>query len=279
MHRVSSQNSARRRFRACLLAGVATVSLLSTALPRAGVAAAGLLPHVAYYNLTKKRADQSSGIAAVKGRMQIRFNIFCDGFEVDQYLGFRVMSNDASQLEHLAYLSSFEDVDGRKFKFDARAYEDRRLAEELGGIASLKEAGPGETRYTRPAPLTETLPENTLFPVKHLQAIIEAARAGRRSLRSTVFDGSSKDNPYEISTFIGPGSRSGDADVGALRGRTFWPVRLAYYKVGTVTLSPEFEMSAHIYDNGVIGDMVYDYGNFAINVTLEQIETLNKPDC
>ena len=38
-------------------------------------------------------------------------------------------------------------------------------------------------------------------------------------------------------------------------------------------------MSAEVFDNGVIGNMIYDYGNFAIDVTLKELEPLPKPEC
>lgn len=255
--------------------------VLALTVPESADSAPGIvpLPHVAHYSLSRNHAQPDSGVAAVKGMMEVRLEVFCDGYRIDQYLGFHVLGDDGTRFEHLAYLSSFEDASGREFFFEARTFENRQLTEELAGKATLEPSGSGEVRYTRPETVTETLPKGTVFPVKHLELIIEAARKGQNSLRHTVFDGSTKENPFEVSTFIGAASEGESKNIAALSGATYWPARLAYFKIGALSLAPEFEMSAEIFDNGVIGNMIYDYGNFAIDVTLEEVEALQKPEC
>jgi len=238
-----------------------------------------LLPHVARYSLSRNFADPDSGVAAVKGMMEVRLEISCDGYRIEQYLGFHVLGDDESQLEHLAYLSSFEDRPGKEFYFEARTFENRRLTEELAGKVRIENSGAGEIRYSRPETVTEALPKKTVFPIKHLELIIEAAQKGEKSVRHTVFDGTTRENPFEISTFIGSAGGGESKDIALLSSSKFWPVRLAYFKLGSVSLAPEFEMSAEVFENGIIGNMIYDYGNFAIDVILEEVEALQQPDC
>ncbi len=260
---------------------ILAVLVLALSVPRFADSASGLvmIPHVARYSLSRNFADPDSGVAAVKGIMEVRLEISCDGYRVDQYLGFHVLGDDESQFEHLAYLSSFEDRSGKQFYFEARTFENRRLTEELAGKVTIEESGLGEIRYSRPETVTEALPKKTVFPIKHLELIIEAALKGEKSARHTVFDGSTRENPYEVSTFIGAVGDGKIKNIALLSGSAFWPVRLAYFKVGSVALAPEFEMSAEVFDNGVIGNMIYDYGNFAIDVTLQEVEALKKPEC
>ncbi len=255
--------------------------ILALSVPRSVGSAPGmsLLPHVARYSLSRNFADPDSGVAAVKGMMEMRLEISCDGYKIDQYLGFHVLGDDESQFEHLAYLSSFEDAPGKEFYFQARTFENRRLTEELAGKVRIEDSGSGEIRYSRPEKVTEALPKNTVLPIKHLKLIIEAALNGEKNVRHTVFDGSTRENPFEISTFIGGASDGESKNIPLLNDSTFWPVRLAYFKPGSVSLAPEFEMSAEVFENGVIGDMIFDYGNFAIDVTLEEVEALKQPEC
>lgn len=269
------------RGRRSLSLSVVAMLILALGVPRSvdSVPGMALLPHVARYSLSRNFADPESGVAAVKGMMEVRLEISCDGYKIDQYLGFHVLGDDESQFEQLAYLSSFEDTSGKEFYFQARTFENRRLTEELAGIARIEDSGSGEVRYSRPESVTEAFPEKTLFPIKHLKLIIEAALNGEQSVRNTVFDGSTRENPFEISTFIGAASDGDRKNMDILSGSTFWPVRLAYFKPGSVSLGSEFEMSAEVFENGVIGDMIYDYGNFAIDVTLEEVEALKQPDC
>lgn len=281
LNKTKSQKPQRMRpfFSPLLL--VLTLTLLSFSVPKSAISAPGmaLLPHVARYSLSRNYADRDSGVAAVKGLMEVRLEISCDGYKIDQYLGFHVLGDDETQLEHLAYLSSFEDKPGREFYFEARTFENRRLSEELAGKVTIDDSGSGQIRYTRPEPVTEALPNKTIFPIKHLELIIQAALEGKKSVRHTVFDGSTRENPFEVSTFIGAKSEGKSKKIASLKGSKFWPVRLAYFKVGSVSLAPEFEMSAEVFENGVIGNMIYDYGNFAIDVTLKELEPLPKPEC
>lgn len=269
---------AARRLRACFAGAVAAVLLAGppVSLAESGV---NLLPHVARYKLTRHHADPDSGIAAVNGSMEVRFEISCDGFRLEQYLGFRLLSDEEIQLEHLAYISSFEDSDGRGFWFNTKTYENRKLTEEIGGRATLEDSGGGNARYSLPGKAVEALPNGTLFPIRHLKAIISAAKDGQKSVRHTVFDGSTLENPFEVSTFIGSGNQQSEKQFGALQGERHWPVRLAYFAVGAVNPTPRFQMSANLYENGVIGNMIYDYGNFAIGVELDEVDALPKPGC
>ncbi len=273
----------RRHLRSSKLSAILILLLAALALnvPSTAESAPGmvLLPHVARYSLSRNFADPDSGVAAVKGMMEVRLEVSCDGYRIDQYLGFHVLGDDETQFEHLAYLSSFEDTPGREFYFEARTFENRQLTEELAGKVTIDESGSGEIRYSRPENVTEALPKKTIFPIKHLELIIEAARKGEKSVRHTVFDGSTRENPFEVSTFIGTPGNGDNKNIALLSGSTFWPVRLAYFKVGSISLAPEFEMSAEVFENGVVGNMIYDYGNFAIDVTLQEVEALAKPEC
>ena len=281
---VASSSASRGRCRtpygSYLLALLMPVLLLAASAYQAEAApGVGLVPHVAHYRLSRHHAEPDSGIIAVSGRMEVRVEVSCDGFKIDQYLGFHIMSDDESQLEHLAYLSSFEDADGGAFWFNTRTYENRILVEDIAGVARVPATGPGETGYTRPRRADEALPEGTLFPVGHMKAIIDAARAGRKSVRHSVFDGSTLENPFEISAFIADRAVDSRDDIAAIEGVPYWPVRLAYFGIGAVDPTPQFEMSANVYENGVIGSMIYDYGNFAIDVKLEAVKKLPAPDC
>jgi len=275
--KLNSRRAARSLYALC--ASIVTAALLIGPPVSQASSGVGLLPHVARYKLSRHSANLDSGIVAVRGRMEVRFEISCDGFRVEQYLGFRILSEDENQLEHLAYISSFEDTDGHEYWCNTKTFEDRKLAEEIGGQATLEQSGGGNARYARPSKAVEPLPKGTLFPIRHLKAIIAAAKDGHKSLRHTVFDGSTRENPFEISTFIGTGSQGSEKSIGTLLKLRHWPVRLAYFAVGAVNLTPEFEMSADVYENGVIGNMIYDYGNFAIDVELDEVETLPKPEC
>jgi len=243
--------------------------------------AAGLLSHRAVYGLSKHIGSPSSDIAGVNGRLEITFEVACDGWRMEQYIGFRLYHSDGPGFEHVAHLSGWESTNGADFWFSTRSYQDRELAEELGGVARLDEPGArGESRFAKPDKQVVPLPAGTIFPAKHLAELIATAKAGKQHLTRTVFDGSTLDSPYEITAFIGAERNRGDENTPRfVSEKRSWSFRLAYFKQAAIQPSPEFELSAILYENGVAGDMIYDYGDFSIDVTLRELEILPVQEC
>ena len=267
-----------------LLVVLATILVLAGTVPGAAASqsgAPGLLSHRAVYSLSRHIRSTASDIAGVKGRLEITFEVACDGWRIEQYIGFRLYHAEGAGLEHVAQLSGWESTDGTDYWFSTRSYQDRKLLEELGGVARIDEpGGSGETRFAKPEKELRPLPTGTIFPARHLAELIEAARAGKQHLVRTVFDGSTLDSPYEITAFIGGERAPGDENVprGVSEKRS-WSFRLAYFKHAAIQPSPEFEMSAILYENGVAGDMIYDYGDFSIDVKLRELEALPAQNC
>lgn len=240
-----------------------------------------LLSHRAVYGLSKHIDSVATDIAGIKGRLELTFEVACDGWLMEQYIGFRLYHVEGTGLEHVAHLSGWESSDGTDYWFNTRSYQDRELLEELAGAAHLPGDGrSGEARFSKPEKETRPLPTGTIFPARHLADLITAARAGEHHVTRTVFDGSTLDSPYEITAFIGkeraPDARSAFEPLSKLRS---WPFRLAYFRIEAVEPSPEFEISAVLYENGVAGHMIYDYGDFAIDVKLRELESLPIKDC
>ena len=244
-------------------------------------AAPGLLSHRAVYSLSKHRGSTASDITGVNGRLEITFEVACDGWRMEQYIGFRLYDSDGGGLEHVAQLSGWELTDGARYWFSSRSYEGRKLLEELGGVSRLDEpGGSGEIRFAKPVREVRPLPAGTIFPARHLADLITAARSGKQHLTRTVFDGSTLDSPYEITAFIGTEHAPGDEEVPESVSKTrSWSFRLAYFKLAAVQPLPEFEMSAVLYENGVAGDMIYDYGDFSIDVKLRELEAFPVQEC
>ena len=262
------------------LISVGVIVLLSgTAAAQSG--APGLLSHRAVYGLSKHVGSVVSDIAGVKGRLEITFEVACDGWRMEQYIGFRIYHTEGPGFEHVAHLSGWESTNGADFWFSTRSYQDRELSEELGGVAHLDEPGAsGETRYAKPEKQVVPLPAGTIFPARHLAELIATAKAGKRHLTRIVFDGSALDSPYEVTAFIGAERAPGGEDIPTfVSDKRSWFFRLAYFKQAAIEPSPEFELSAVLYENGVAGDMIYDYGDFSIDVKLRELEILPVREC
>ncbi len=266
---------------AIVAASVALSICLAPAAKALQSSAPALLSHRAVYTLSQHVGAAGSDIAGIRGRLEIVFEVACDGWRIEQYIGFRLYHLEGPDLEHVAQLSGWESIDGADYWFSSRSYQDRELLEEIGGVARVEQDGRGaETRFAKPVKETRPLPPGTIFPARHLMELISAARSGARHLTRTVFDGSTLESPYEITAFIGREREAGGAgSPQSVSGKRSWPFRFAYFKPEAVQPSPEFELSAILYENGVAGDMIYDYGDFAIDVELAELEALPAQRC
>lgn len=273
-----------------LLESFRRLAILGTILVLSGTAssavaaqsgAPGLLSHRAVYGMSQHIGSTATDIVGVKGRLEITFEVACDGWRMEQYIGFRLYHSEGAGLEHVAHLSGWESTNGADFWFSTRSYQDRELLEELSGVSRLDGPdGSGETRFAKPQKEVRPLPAGTIFPARHLAELIATARAGEQHLTRTVFDGSTMDSPYEITAFIVRERVPGEENVPEIVSKKrSWSFRLAYFKLAALQPSPEFELSAVLYENGVAGDMVYDYGDFAIDLKLRELEPLPVPEC
>ena len=149
------------------LAVLGAILFLAGTVPGAMAAqsgAPGLLSHRAVYSLSKHVGSTASDIAGVKGRLEITFEVACDGWRMEQYIGFWLYHAEGAGLEHVAQLSGWESTDGADYWFSTRSYGDRELLEELGGVARLDEpGGSGETRFAKPAKEVRPLPAGTIY--------------------------------------------------------------------------------------------------------------------
>ncbi len=251
-------------------------ALLSTTL---AWGSEGLAPHRAQYALSQGPKQIESDITGLSGRLEISFEASCDGWHIEEFLAMRLHGPNIDDTPHLSHLEAWEARDGRSYWFATQSYQGASRIDEVGGTASIdRDAGTGQLRFSRPSEQTRPLPPETLFPARHIEALIEAGLAGERHQRSTVFDGTTEESPFEISAFIGRAEPPRDAPA-SLAGKAAWPLRLAYYALGAVDPQPEFEVSVLMYANGIAGEMLYDYGNFSMKVDLVELELLPVPEC
>ena len=265
-----------------LLIGAAIFSAVLQ--PAASVAGGTILvPHRATYEMKLGASNSGSQIVGIDGRMVLIYEASCDGWSVQQLMGYRVRRVEGPEIENAFNFSSWESHDGKAYSFSLRVHRDRELVEELRGAADLEApGGPGKAVFTKPDGQEMALPEGSIFPTEHILRLIESAQAGEGHFTRPVFDGASLDGPFEVSAFIGPETMP-EADANKARhqltSRRSWPMRLAYFKVAALEPQPDFEISVRLFDNGVADNLIFDYGDFAIGSTLQDVEELPAPDC
>ena len=264
-----------------IASGGAWVALL-IGLSQAATAQAALQPHLAAYRLGLHAKQGASALLEVRGGLVIEWRLACDGWLSRQRLGFVATTEEGPSFSHDVRFSSWEATDGSRLQYTIRSYNDDGLQEEYRGEARLEqdEAG-GLATFSAPREHEVKLPPGTVFPTDHLQRILAGASEGVRFLSHEVFDGWGFDALTQITSVIGR-----PKDIGPLAGDArrpgedrAWPVSMAYYNVENPTDTPEFEANFLLVENGVLSELVLDYGDFSLDATLEKLELLERPDC
>jgi EipB-like len=258
----------------------------------AGLAAAGeLASYRAHYGLTLASARASSGVVGAGGEMIEEWAETCDGWTEQQHFYLHLMYEDEDP-DTDAFTTYYEFVsweakDAQRYHFDMRQATSERPYHEVKGEAKLdlgSKPGGGKVQFARPEPETLSLGPGSMFPMAYLRLVIARAEAGDQLVTRDVFDGSTVDSAGQVAAAIGPPAapKAGqDEAQGAspLLNRPSWPVAFAFFPSDRGAETPDYEESVHLLDNGIMRDMTFDYGDYAVAAQLDQIEALPRPRC
>jgi len=244
-------------------------------------AAARLVPHRALYRMTLKSARSGSGVVDAAGTMRYRVVETCEAWAVDTNIRLEIDYAEGADVAIAWSFAGVESKDGLGYRFRMRHSRGGQVVESLKGEARLEGVGlGGEARFDEPSGETIALAPGTLFPTRHLAALIAAAEQGKRFFPKAVFDGASLDNPYQIAATITT-RKPAEAPpaAAALTAARVWPVRLAFFPHGSQEAAPEFELGIDYRADGVAQRIEQDYGDFAIDMVPGEIEVLERPKC
>lgn len=252
--------------------------LAGMSLPAAaGDADPVLAGHRAIYDITLSRSDPAGAVVAIRGRLAVEVLDSCDGHTTNQRFWTEMMNADGENVVSDFTLSSWEAKDGSSFRFEMKNLLNGEVSEEYAGSASVKDGEGGSARMTKPEDDTLDLPKGTTFPNQHLVQIIKKAIEGSSFASIRVFDGSGEEGTFETGAKIG---RAATPETGAdpllapLKGLRSWPVRIAFFPLKTKAEEPQYEIGFRLFENGVSGDIVLDYGEYAMKGVLRQLEML-----
>ena len=267
-----------------------------------------LTPHRALYEMNLDEVRQGGNVSSAKGVMYYRFELLCDGWEVETRVALRLGYGTGSESETVDTkwsFSSFETFDEKRLSFQVDHSQGDDLIEVYDGDAVRDvETGEGKADFYVPGGTQSALPKGTLFPAQHLVRLLETARSGGTLDRSTVFDGASIVNPYVVNTVVigrvknaplagilpqSPKSAQNNADAAkAVPAKLeavepviqpVWRFRMAYFPLDEVASLPDFELEIDYREDGVATRIEQDFGDFVLGLTPSKIETLPYPDC
>lgn len=241
--------------------------------------------HRALYRLTLASAPVSADVVSVSGELAVDWQNGCDGWTFDYRSIIDILKNEQGNLRLATSASTWESLDGLQYNFDVRHSTNDTENEKISGIARMPlDGGSGRVDFVKPQKSNLLLPEGTLFPIAHSQAIMEAMtnKGVPTFVSRNVFDGMDTTGLYLVNAVIGKAKKR---DKGSnilphsMRNEKSWPVGLAYFRRDSEKTTPDHEISMAIYKNGIADRFLMDFEEFVIRAELVRVEISKKPIC
>jgi hypothetical protein len=242
-----------------------------------------LAPHRAIYELVLATTRGGTGVSAVAGRMAYDLTgSVCEGYTQTMRFVTRMTNQSGNTVVTDLRSSTWEDGQGKRFRFDSSQYRDDKVTEITVGEATRGNADDEvKVELTKPAKKSISVSSRVHFPVQHTIALLAAAKAAKSAFRAELFDGSEKgEKVYDTVSAIGriqaPGGNrklpivKNAERLDELKG---WPVSIAYFEPGggEQDAVPVYELSFLMFENGVSRKLYIDYGEFALQGELTSI--------
>lgn len=247
--------------------------------------AASIASYRAVFDLGLGTSARSSGVAALDGRLVLEWRDTCEGYIFAQRIRTEMIMYEGGPIINDYMVSSLESRDGRRFRFSLKHVVNDAEVDLHRGVAEKGAAGePGVVGFTSPADTELALPKDVIFPSEHNLILARQAIAGERVVSAMVFDGSGAEGLNNTVAFIGrelPAVAAGDDRYAAVAGQRSWPVRLAYFQIGTKQKQsvPVYEVGFRLFESGVPGDLSLEYPEYSIIGRLKTLKILPSPDC
>ncbi len=258
---------------AAFTVGAIVCGVFSAAQP---ARAADLAAHRALYDL-KLKGSHGGDVSAASGTMAYEVQDVCDGWATRQRLQMTITNHDGQDTQMLSDYTTWESKDGLKLRFRMRQTTDQSVTSDVAGDATLKATGAdGLATFTSPAAEKKPLPAGTLFPMKHTEALLAAAKEGKKFLALPLFDGTTETGPQDSSIVIGHWTSEPEGKWPDLKSLASGKFHIAFFDQGPGKQVPDYEVSMRYWDNGVADDLDMDFGDFVMAGKLSDFKLLGK---
>ncbi len=246
-------------------------------------AAPSAAPHRAVYDLSLVKTANGGQVSQAHGKLEFEWADACTDWTVSQRTHVRLIASEGQVIEFGWSLSALEAKDGSHYRYFIRRLNTGQPPEDVRGAAQLSGPGLGGSAALEGAEGEEAqgeamaLPEGTLFPTAHSLLLLEAAERGDATLGRVVFDGSGDEGIFFVNAAVLeviPAGTKDALDSPLLRGQKSWRMNLAYFSMDETVSEPEHEQAFRLYANGVVDDLILDYGDFALRATLKILDAV-----
>ncbi len=231
--------------------------------------------HRAVYELSLGKSENNATVVGAEGRYVFDLEDVCSGYTLNERLVVRLAREGDTVLTDYR-LSAYEAADGELYRFSTETEFNGLTGQSAEGNLSV-DGESAEVDYKTADDVK--FDEQVLAPLAHIRAILEAANAGEDRHAATVFDGD-VDKPVffavtRIATNDAVAENTAEDVVGQFEGIDSWRIDSVYFPPSGDTADtaiPEFRFTGTLYANGVVNDLMLDYGDFALNAALQELE-------
>ena len=267
---------------AALALGLAILTVLTGASGELW-AAVTIAPHRAVYTLELNQARSGSQVTQAKGRLVYEWDDVCDGWTVRQRTSLTLVNRRGMSIPSNWAVNSWESKDGLKYRFFVRRFRDGGTIESVRGHAELDGPGlGGRAVYQDPEEREISLPEGTAFPTNYSLEMMALAEQGRLPAWRIMFDGFGSEDLLGVGAALVSSLGADQAtSIGSdlISGLPSWRVRLAFFPLERRTPEPDREQGFRVFSNGIVDELVIDYGDFSIDASLETLSSLPAASC
>lgn len=261
-----------------------TILALSLAAEAKAEPAIPFVSHRAAYMISLAKSDGPQAPVSASGMIAYEFRgTACEGYASDFRQVTELQRNEGDPMDSDTRAITFEDGQSKKMRFKIDSTVAEAPQPTIDGSATRSESGELSVDLKQPKEETVKLGKDILFPTQHLFHVIDAAKKGVGSMEARVYDGSDTgEKIFDTLTVIGKEATtpSPDADqAAALKSVRRWPVTISYFDEAKKDAAPDYVLSFDLYENGVLGSLKLDYGQFVLDAKLTKFELLPEEPC
>ncbi len=276
-------SSDRRPWPKVLVPGLLFAALAMTAqIPAAK--AGSFVPHKAVYGLKLAKEQRGPGpVNNANGKLEFEWKDVCDGWSVRQRTHIIVTHADGSEVAFGWTLNAWESKDGLNYRFFIRRLYGSGQVEEVRGSAQLKGPGQGgKPVFSLPEDRSMELPKGTIFPTQHSLVVLDSLQTKELPIWRVVFDGSGEEGLFGINAALAhtmPSEAKTSIDDPLLTEQPSWRLLVAYFGMDEEASEPQYEQEMRLFGNGIVDELLLDYGDFTLDASLVDVEALPPAGC
>lgn len=273
-----------------LISSLSTLASAVTSVPEANDTP--IVPHRAVYELSLKNSQSSANIADANGRMVFELSgSKCEGYLVNMRFILTVADTKGGTNLTDVRTSSWEGGNAERFRFNTSQYLNNKLSKTtIGEAARVEKSTDISVNIKSPKRIKSTFTDRPYFPTEHTKLMLDAAISGKKILNAPIYDGSEDGNTlYDTTAIIGNPLAVDETVITSkvknleiMKNMVSWPVAISFFNTNKSTkqdLLPDYEISFRLYQNGVSRQLLIDYGDFALDGNLKEIEFLPEAAC